>query len=352
MQTSSVDGPGRQREFEFLCVDDFMADLVDARALASAFDLGLIDWLLDNDSADIEALRQPLGLEPRGLRLLVDLLRANRVIVDQGREIALSGAFRTALQYRDLLEMKLEFTSIVLPDFQDLFTLLLTRPGEFMEKSRAFDLFRYDHCFERTPENYAATKRWMRFTTCLTKYEAQACLKYHDFRPYRRMLDVGGNSGEFALRICKACPGVEATIFDLPLVCEVGQEHLSSEPEAERIRFVMGDVRRDRLPGDHDLVAFKSVLHDWPEADARQMIGKAAGALRPGGTLLIFERGTVEVADTTLPYSMIPNVVFMHFYRSPVVYSEQLAALGFDSIKVQRIDLEMPFHLVTARKAG
>ena len=72
----------------------------------------------------------------------------------------------------------------------------------------------------------------MRFTTALTRYESGACIANHDFSPYERMLDVGGNSGEFALRVCQRHSRLRATVYDLPLVCDIGERHVRAEPEA------------------------------------------------------------------------------------------------------------------------
>jgi len=187
------------------------------------------------------------------------------------------------------------------------------------------------------------TKRWMRITTTLTKYEARVCMKYHDFSRYQYMLDIGGNSGEFALRICQKYPHMIATVFDLPVVCDIGMEHIRPEPEADRITFIKGNALTDVLPYGFDLITFKSMLHDWPENQALQFIRNAQQALKPGGTLLIVERGPLEFGETTIPYSMIPFLIFFHSYRSPEIYENKLEDLGFQDIETQRIELEMPF---------
>ena len=335
---------------DYLCVDSFMKTVVDARALATAFEMRLIDYLSENQASTPDDLKKGFAGDDRGLQFILNLLKANRVIEENKGKISLSTEFQQALQYRDLLEAKLEFAHFVLPDFSDLFTTLIMSADQFGPNSRTFELFCYQKCFEYSPENYELTKRWMRITTALTTYEAQACMKYHDFSQYRRILDIGGNSGEFVLRICRNYPSIHATVLDLPLVCEVGLEHLRSEPEAERISFIKGNALADELPKGFDLISFKSMLHDWPEIEAKQFITRAGQFLQPGGTLLIFERGPIEVSETTLPYSMIPFLLFFRSFRSPKVYREQLETLGFQDIEIQRIDLEMPFYLVTARK--
>lgn len=337
-------------ERAYLCVDAFLRTLTDARALQTALDLRLIDRLAESQAVSWADLAARVPADARGLRLLVSLLRRNRVLEEEQGRIALSREFRAALRYRDLLETKLEFTRFVLPDFTDLFTEMICAPGSFLRQSRTFRLFCYDRAHGQGPEDYELTKRWMRITTCLTKYEAQVGMKHHDFGPYARMLDVGGNSGEFSRQVCRKHPGVSAAVFDLPMVCRVGQDHLRGSLEESRVTFVAGNALADPLPGGQDVVTFKSMLHDWPDAEAQRLIANASQALKPGGTLLIFERGPFEIADSGLSYALIPFLLFFRSFRSPELYKQQLKRLGYDRISVQTIDLEMPFFLLTARK--
>jgi hypothetical protein len=337
-------------EFNYLSVDAFIKDIVDARALTSALELHLIDYLVKNQPVSLDELKKGFKGNAQGPRLLLDLLIASNVLEESKGEMRLTRPFEKALQYRDLLEAKLELAQFVLPDFMDLFTTLIHSPDRLGSNARISDLFCYHRSFEASPENYELTKRWMRITTVFTKYEAQVCMKFHDFSRYHQILDIGGNSGEFVLQICRRHPGVSATVFDLPLVCDIGQEHIRSEAEADRISFIKGNALTDALPKGFDLITFKSMLHDWPEKEAKQFIVKASHSLEPGGTLLIFERGPLEVRERTLPYSMIPFLLFFHSFRSPVVYEEQFKDLGFQDTKVERVDLETPFYLMTATK--
>ena len=91
------------------------------------------------------------------------------------------------------------------------------------------------------------------------------------------MLDIGGNSGEFVLQVCKRHQGLRASVLDLPLVCDIGREHIAAEPEAERISFIKGNAFTDPLPEAFDLISFKSMLHDWPEKDAPSLIERRPG---------------------------------------------------------------------------
>jgi SAM-dependent methyltransferase len=338
------------REFDYLCVDEFISNIYSARALATAFEIGLIDSLIQQKSASFHSLTEQDSLESRGMRLLIDLLITNLIIENCDGTLKLSEAFLHALEFRDLLELKIALANFAAHDLLDHFSDFVRRPDRFLGKVKFCRLFSYDRCFNYSKENEESTKRWMRITTTLTKYEAHACMKYHDFGEYRRILDVGGNSGEFALQICRRYPGAVATVFDLPLVCDIGRQHIQSEPEANRISFIKGNALTDVLPGGFDLITFKSMLHDWPKREADQLITNASKSLAPGGTLLIFERGPIEEGETELSYSAIPILLFFHSFRSPTIYQEQLRELGLQGITVKRVYLETPFFIITAKK--
>lgn len=272
------------------------------------------------------------------------------MIAEHGSDVRLTREFEAALRYRDLLEIKLDFAGFTLNDFADLFTALVKEPAGFMGKARLFELFDYRRSLEPSIENYERTRAWMRITSTLTRYESLACMALHDFGGYRRLLDVGGNSGEFALQLCRRHPGLRATVLDLPLVCEIGLEHVLAEPEHPRIGFLKADVRADALPGGYDLISFKSMLHDWPEAQADAFLGKAAQALEPGGTLLVFERGPIAPRGATPSFALLPTLLFFRSYRSPEHYAGRLRALGLAGVEVRHIELDSAFFLVTASK--
>jgi hypothetical protein len=191
---------------EFLVVDEFLRTLVDARALKTAFELGLVDRLVEHRSGSIEALGRAVGADRQGMRFLLDLLRANNVVEERGSEVRLTRRFITALRYRDLLETKLDFAGFTLNDFADLFTGLVRDPAGFSGQARLYQLFDYRRCFDLRPENFAPTRAWIRLTSTLTRYEALACMALYDFSGHKRILDIGGNNGEFVLQLCRRPP--------------------------------------------------------------------------------------------------------------------------------------------------
>ncbi|HEX4985702.1 MAG TPA: methyltransferase [Burkholderiales bacterium] len=338
-------------DLEFLVVDDFLRDLIGARALKTAFELGLVDHLMARHPSTLAELGETVKQADRtGLTFLLDLLTGAGVMENRNGGYSLTAAFRIAMRYRDLLEAKLDFSGFLAADYLELFTGLVVDPPGFMKRARLFQLFDYRRALEPGTENYERTRAWMRLTTTLTRYEALGCLKAHDFSTARTMLDVGGNSGEFALQACRRHPQLRAAVADLPLVCEIGQEHVLPEPERDRITFIKGDVRQQMPAGPYDLITFKSMLHDWPEELAKDFLTRAAQALEPGGNLLVFERAPLDVTAGPPPFSSLPTLLFFRSYRDPAVYAGHLLALGFTDIQTREIALEVPFFVVTGKK--
>ena len=344
---------GLRADFKYLIVNDFLTTEMHARAIRSALDFGLIDLLLTGGAQEQGRLMEACGLHPVGFRLLVDMLESNGVVACSEGRIGLSCAFRAALEFRDLLEARIAFADLVWPDIHGLFPALLNNPRDFMARSRTFDLFRYDRCVTLTPQNLEATRVWTKFTTCLTRYEADVALAEVDFAPVRDFVDMGGNTGEFALRVCRRHREIRAIVVDLPVVCEIGREHVAAQAgpgEGSRISFFPADMRTMALPSPADLVSFKSVLHDWPDAQAVKLIERAAGIVRPGGRMLIFERAPIEAKGRAITYAMAPDLVFLHYLRPEGLYLQTLEGLGFELVIHRRLELDLGFHLVVARR--
>lgn len=336
--------------FDYLRVDEFMRGMMESRGLETAFELGIIDSLIEKQVMSMEEIKINSGCTGSGGKLLINLLKMNRVIEEKEDGIRLTEKFQSALFYRDIMLARLQFANLVAPDFTDLFTYLVREPEAFYRNSRVIDLFGYNRAVDYSPDNYERTKRWVEITSTLTKYEAPVCIENHDFSGYQRILDIGGNSGEFALRICNKYTDISATVFDLPLVCDIGRKHVEQEPESARITFEKGNAFNDPLPEGFDLVTFKSMLHDWPDDAACRLITRGSESLVPGGKMLIFERGPIELEDTVPSYSILPFLLFSHSFRDSALYEKHLSKLGFKKINVMKIDLETPFFLITGTK--
>jgi acetylserotonin O-methyltransferase len=110
-----------------------------------------------------------------------------------------------------------------------------------------------------------------------------------DLSWFRRLVDLGGATGHFALAACERYPQMEAVVFDLPESMPLAKEIVGASPVGGRIILAPGDFFRDALP-EGDLFALGRILHDWSEDKVLRLLGKIYERLPAGGGLLIAEK--------------------------------------------------------------
>ena len=104
-----------------------------------------------------------------------------------------------------------------------------------------------------------------------------------------KMLDLGGGHGLYSLALCERYPELHSTVLDL--VTPVLQETptANSDPSA-RVRFQKADILTAPIDAQSiDLVLLANVIHHFDESTNRLLFGRLAGALRPGGVLVVLD---------------------------------------------------------------
>jgi SAM-dependent methyltransferase len=110
-----------------------------------------------------------------------------------------------------------------------------------------------------------------------------------DLHDRRRLLDLGGGPGTYAIYFCLANPQLKATVFDRPTTRVYFEKTAEQFGVADRIDFNAGDFSTDQITGRYDAAWLSHILHsNGPEACER-LIGMAAAALEPGGLLIIHD---------------------------------------------------------------
>lgn len=332
---------------DYLCVDMFLRDFLSVQVLKQAFESGLVAQL---EAA--EYMPEMSAFDRLGREFLLGVLVSSGVVRQDADQISLTPKFRKALTYRDLLQVKIEFANMLAPDVLQLLHLLLSDETAFMAESTLFELFDYGRAIEPGAENYRFTKRWVNLTTALTRYESAAVIAETDFTQAKDWLDIGGNSGEFALQLARKYPQLSVTVADLPVVCEVGREHVDPFTQlAHRINFIAVNALEHALPAEQGVVSFKSMLHDWPEPAIERLLQQAFAALKPGGRLLVFERAPIDFTQEFPIYGNLPTLLFFRSYKSQQFYRDAIERAGFKHISCRKLSLEMDFHLIEAIKS-
>lgn len=103
------------------------------------------------------------------------------------------------------------------------------------------------------------------------------------------LVDVGGGTGSLLAGILRAHPGLRGTLVDLPHVVQDAPQVFAAAGVGDRARTHAGSFF-DPLPPGGDVYLLCSVLHDWSDREAAQILRRCLLAAGPNGRVLVSER--------------------------------------------------------------
>jgi len=110
-----------------------------------------------------------------------------------------------------------------------------------------------------------------------------------DLSGRRRLLDLGGGPGTYAIQFCLINPQLTATVYDLPDTRIFAEKTIAQFGLADRIDFMDIDYLKEDIKDVFDVVWLSQILHGERPEDCRKIINKAVSALGSGGMILIHE---------------------------------------------------------------
>jgi ubiquinone/menaquinone biosynthesis C-methylase UbiE len=157
----------------------------------------------------------------------------------------------------------------------------------------------------------------------------------------RSVLDVGGNTGRWAVQCLKHDPTVRLTIADLPQQLAFARATMQAQGFAARVDFHAVDLLDEAaaLPGGHDVIWMSQFLDCFSEAQIVSILRRARTALGPAGTLhileLLWDRQPNETAafclqQTSLYFTTIANGNSQMYHSADLLACVQEA--GFDVV--------------------
>jgi (2Fe-2S) ferredoxin/SAM-dependent methyltransferase len=168
----------------------------------------------------------------------------------------------------------------------------------------------------------------------------------------RRVLDLGGGSGAYAIAFAQAKGDLTAEVLDLAAVVPIAQRHIDEAELTGRVMTRVGDLTDDTYGTGYDLVFLSAICHMNSPDENRAMFAKAFAALAPSGRIVI--QDFVLNADKTGPKTGALFALNMLVgTRAGSAYSEDeyvgwLGETGFG--EPHRVGLPGPTDLVIARR--
>jgi len=116
---------------------------------------------------------------------------------------------------------------------------------------------------------------------------AQAIAATYDFSRFESVVDVGGGDGTVLAAILDRNPHLHGTVLDQPHLMFDAQRVASHYGVEDRVRLLGGDFF-EAVPAA-DAYVLKTILHDWDDDRASQILRRCRLGMRTGGRILVVE---------------------------------------------------------------
>ncbi len=107
-----------------------------------------------------------------------------------------------------------------------------------------------------------------------------------DLTGRKKLVDVGGGAGSFAIAACRRYPGLRAVVFDLRKTLSIAKETIEQAGMADRVTLQAGDWEIDGFGSDNDVALFSHVLFGH-ESKGDMKLKKAYDSMVPGALLVV-----------------------------------------------------------------
>lgn len=121
------------------------------------------------------------------------------------------------------------------------------------------------------------------------------------FMDMKKMTDLGGGHGLYALALACKNPNLTAVIFDLPGVVPLAKKYIEKYHLENRVQTKGGNFFSDPIGRDYDLILSSSN----PSGKSPDMVEKISDALKTGGYFV-----SIQPGDETAPYDPLHELEF------------------------------------------
>ncbi len=304
---------------------------------------GILSLLRDNtEGLTIDELQEKVQLSRYALKILLEAsLSAGTILVNQETDrytLSKTGWF---LLNDPATRVNVDFNHDV--NYRGLFHLeeALTEGKPAGLKTLGNWKTLYEGLSQLQPE---VQKSWFGFDHFYSDHSFDEALAIVFGKKPKRLMDVGGNTGKFALRCVGYNPQVEVTIVDLPGQIGMMRENTKGKEGAERITGFPTDMLNpdSHLPtGQWDAIWMSQFLDCFSEEEIFQILRKAEEVMTPDTTLYImetfwdrqrFEPASLALTMTSVYFTVMANGNSKMYHSDDMLKQVKRAGLAVTDI--------------------
>lgn len=186
-------------------------------------------------------------------------------------------------------------------------------------------------------------KSWFAFDHFYSDNSFRQALDIIFDRPVRTLLDVGGNTGRWALQCVASNPNVQVTIMDLPQQLEMMRRQTKGLDGADRIHGYPANLLdpEQAFPGPFDAIWMSQFLDCFSEEEVSGILSRAARSMEIDARLYImetfwdrqrFETASYCLAQTSVYFTAMANGNSKMFYSGDMERLVDTAGLTIEKI--------------------
>jgi SAM-dependent methyltransferase len=184
------------------------------------------------------------------------------------------------------------------------------------------------------------------------KQNVKSLLSEIDLTGCRRLLDLGGGPGLFAVAFAEEYPDLQATVFDTPETEPIALDFFQKSKVTNKLKFMGGDFLNDDFGRNYDVVLLSSILHIYGPAENIALLQRVNNALKAPGKIIIRDFGlNKDKISPEIGVLFAVNMLINTDRGNSYSYDEMKSWLnetGFGHVRRKTLDGRM--MLIEARK--
>jgi ubiquinone/menaquinone biosynthesis C-methylase UbiE len=316
--------------------------MIQARALQIAAELGVADQLAGGPR-HVDDLAKATSSDPTALHSLLRLLASSGVFTETGpRRFGLTplGAHLRKDHPQSIRAIMVACERLLTRVFTDAMYTMRTGAAAFSH-TYGEPLYGY---LQSHPRHAALFHAMMADSG---RIHSTAVANAYDFAGAEVIVDVGGGDGTLISAILQSCRQAAGVLLEAPQVAQAARERLADHGLTDRCTVVAGDFFQE-VPHGGDFYLLKWIIHNWPDAQAVNILRSCRRAMSPDSRLLLIELlvppGVTPHTSKSQDLAML--VLLQGQERTKDEYDALLAKAGFELARV--VDTAAPVTIIEA----
>ncbi len=175
--------------------------------------------------------------------------------------------------------------------------------------------------------------------------QAEEIYRKLNLKKYRKLLDLGGGQGTYAIRFVKNNPGLRAVVFDLPDVIKISKRYIRKSGFKERVVTQAGDCLEDDIGKElYDIVFISNLLHIYNPDENQKILKKCWDSLKKKG-IVVIQEFILDSSKTKPLFGTLFSLNMLIGTNGGSAYAERemkewLKKTGFHNVKKIKLSLD------------